>query len=269
MIDVPVWEVKLVVYGSITVEKTLSLNEPKGFQLRGQFYSDIEIRRRRGSAGIEATITAFAPSRQLAHEAAILYFGQMLDALAVQIDQPLYLNFGDRLRNGSEIHDTLRRVTKKEWQEAFKEARLLAMTEPTFLRALGWYRKGLYTEDPFDKFLAFWNSIEIVAGKYHPPIPEGRAKGSISQIWESFKSIWGECDSWSIIPCQTKWIDDNYKIRNTIAHGIEPVDIETVKDVVTKIDTLQSLAHKFLMDWRQQELKPEITPELQEKFGYF
>ncbi len=160
MIDAPVWEVNLVVYGSITIEKPLSLNEPKGFQIRDQFYSDIEIRRRRGSSGIEATVTAFAPSKQLAREAAILYFGQMLDALAIQIDQPLYLNFGDRQRNGNEIHDTLRRVTKEEWQEAFKEARLLAMTESTFLRALGWYRKGSYTEDPFDKFLAFWNSID-------------------------------------------------------------------------------------------------------------
>ncbi|BAU12053.1 hypothetical protein LEP3755_25810 [Leptolyngbya sp. NIES-3755] len=113
MIDAPVWEVNLVVYGSITVEKPLSLNEPKGFQLSGQFYSDIEIRRRRSSSGIEATVTAFAPSKQLAREAAILYFGQMLDALAVQVNQPLYLNFGDSLRNGNETHDTLRRVKKK------------------------------------------------------------------------------------------------------------------------------------------------------------
>lgn len=258
MIGVPVWEVNLFVYGSITVEKPLSLNEPKGFQLDDQFYSDIEIKRRRGSSGVEVKVTAFAPSKQLAREASILYFGQMLSALAIQIDQPLYLNFSDRFKNSNEVHDTSRRVTKEEWQEAFKEARLLAMKESTFLRALGWYRKGLYTEDSFDKFLAFWNSIEIVAGKYHPPIPEGRPKGSISQIWESFKSIWGECDNWAIIQGQTKWIENNSNVRTKIAHGI--LDIETVKDVVTKIDVLQSVAHKFLVDWRQRKLNLEITP---------
>jgi hypothetical protein len=185
----------------------------------------------------------------------------MLDALSAAINQPLYLNFGDSLRSGIETHDTLRRVAKAEWQEAFKEARLLSIAEPTFLRALGWYRKGLYTEDPFDKFLAFWNSVEIVTGKYHPQIPIGRARGSISQIWESFKSIWGECDNWPIIPGETNWIKVNHGVRTTIAHGIEPVDIERVKDVVTKIDILQSVAHKFLIDWRQQKLQSEITTE--------
>jgi hypothetical protein len=55
------------------------------------------------------------------------------------------------------------------------------------LRGLGWYRKGLYTEDPFDKFLAFWNAIEIVAAYYQsefvPSIDRERAKkGSKSQI---------------------------------------------------------------------------------------
>jgi hypothetical protein len=226
MIDTPVWEVNLVVYGSISVEKTLRLKEPKSLQLSDdQFHSDIEIKRKRGTSGVEATVTAYAPSNELAREAAILYFGQMLDALAIQIDQPLYLNFGDRQRNGNETHDTLRRVKKEEWQAAFKEARFLNMKESTFLRALGWYRKGLYTEDPFDKFLAFWNSIEIVTTKYHPPIPEGKKTGSISQIWESFKSIWGECDDWKIIKGEADWIDKNYKIRIAIAHGTQPVDI--------------------------------------------
>ncbi len=152
MNSLPVWEVYLLVYGPISVDKTISINEPKGFQLEGQFYSDIEIRKQPRSPGIEATVTAFAPSRQLAREAAILYFGQMLDTLAIKINQSLYLNFGDKARNSIDSHDTLRRVAKIEWQEAFQESRRLAIREATFLRALAWYRNGLYTEDPFDKF---------------------------------------------------------------------------------------------------------------------
>lgn len=268
MPDIPVWEVSLTVYGSITVEKTLRFSELKGFRFHDPFYSDIEIRRNLSASGVEATVTAYAPTEQLAREAAILFFGQMLDALAIQINQPLYLNFSDRQNINNAAHKTLRRVRKEEWQEAFKEARLLASTETTFLRALGWYRKGLHTEDPFDKFLAFWNAIEIVASKYHPQIPEGKSNGSKSQTWESFKALWGECKDWEIIQGQTKWIDDNYEVRKTIAHGTQPIDIEKVKEVAQRIDTIERVAHKFLLEWRQQKLNPQIPPELSEMLRY-
>jgi hypothetical protein len=75
------------------------------------------------------------------------------------------------------------------------------------------------------------------------------------QIWESFKLIWGECDDWKIIKGEIDWIDNNYKIRTAIAHGTQPVDIETVKDMVAKIGKLKSVAHKFLIDWRELILK--------------
>jgi hypothetical protein len=112
----------------------------------------------------------------------------------------------------------------------------------------------LHTEDPFDKFLAFWNAIEIVTSKYHPQIPEGRPKGSKSQAWESFKTLWGECQDWPIIQGQTNWIDENYEMRKTIAHGTQPIDIETVRAVAEKIDTIGQIANKFLLEWRQRKL---------------
>ena len=54
MPEIPVWEVSLTVYGSITVEKTLRFSEFKGFRFHDPFYSDIEIRRNRSTSGIEA-----------------------------------------------------------------------------------------------------------------------------------------------------------------------------------------------------------------------
>ena len=274
--ELPVWEVSLMVYGSITVERTIRFSEFKGLRLNDPFYSDIEIRRNQFDSGVEATVTAFAPTQYLAREAAILFFGQTLDALALQINQPLYLNFNDnrsssnvnRNQTSNASYNTSRRVRKEEWQEAFKEARLLASTETTFLRSLSWYRKGLHSEDPFDKFLAFWNAIEIVARKYHPPIPRTRTNGSKSQIWESFKALWGECENWSIIQGQGLWIDNNYEIRMTIAHGTQPIDIETVKAVTQKLDTIQQVAHKFLVDWRHQKLNPQAPPHLRDMLGY-
>lgn len=258
MTERAIWEVRLNVYGSITVKKTLRFSELKGLIQDDPFYSDIEIKKNRTLSGVEATVTAFAPTNQLAREAAILFFGQMLDAIAIEIDQPLYLNFSVQQSSSSVNirHDTLRRVEEEEWQAAFREAHLLASKETTFLRALGWYRKGLHTEDPFDKFLAFWNAIEIVAGKYHPPIASGRSSGSKSQIWESFKALWGECEYWPIIPNELNWIDDNHEIRTTIAHGIQPISIETISEVAGKLEKIQQVARKFLVEWRQQKLLP-------------
>lgn len=268
MLEIPVWEVTLFVYGSITVEKILRLSELKGFRLEDPFYSDIEIRRNRSASGIEATVTAYAPSENLAREAAILFFGQMLDALAIKIKQPLYLNFSDSQSSSRKVHDTLRRVRKEEWKEAFKEARLLALTETTFLRALGWYRKGLYTEDPFDKFLAFWNSIEIVAGKYYRLISETQIDGSKDQMKACFRALWGECENWPIIAGEHTWIRDNYEIRKTIAHGTQPVTIETVKEVTQKINSIEKVANQFLLEWRSQKLNPQVPPQLRDMFEY-
>jgi len=192
----------------------------------------------------------------------------MLDALAVQIDQPLYLSLYNRRTNFSETYNTRRIIQRDEWRAAFREARLLSLSKTDFLRALGWYRKGLYAEDPFDKFLAFWNSIEIVAGKYHPPIPRGSPTGSKSQIWESFKAIWGECSQWPIITGNMDWIDTQYETRLQIAHGTEPIDIETVESVLGKLETVQQVAHDFLIKWRNDKLDPHIPPQLESVFSY-
>jgi hypothetical protein len=265
---IPVWGVTLFVYGSITVKETLRLSELKGFRLEDPFYSDIEIRRSRVVSGIEATVTAFAPTEHLAREAAILFFGQMLDALSIKIKQPLYLNFSDYQSSSRKTHNTMRRVEKDEWQEAFKEARLLALTNgTTFLRALGWYRKGLYTEDPFDKFLAFWNSIEIVAGKYYRLVSENTIAGTKDQIKTCFKALWGECENWLIIKGQTNWVSDNYKIRNTIAHGTRPVTIETVKEVTYTIDTLEQVANIFLLSGGSESLFSRFHHNLKRCLG--
>jgi hypothetical protein len=81
---------------------------------------------------------------------------------------------------------TRRRIEYFEVEKAFHEAHRHAVNNPPFLRGLGWYRKGLYTEDPFDKYLAFWNAIEIVASKYYRYIPgidiDRAKKGAKNQI---------------------------------------------------------------------------------------
>lgn len=245
----PIWEIQLFISGPVTVKERLMLNEPKGFRLENQFYSDINLRST--PLGVSATVTARAETSQLARKAALFFFGQMLDVLAIQVNQPLYISLHERQSSRAEAHHVRRIIEIDEWHQSFTEARSLSSSEPSFLVALGWHRKGLYTEDPFDKFLAFWNSIERVATKYHPKNNEA-AKGSKSQIWECFKLLWGDCEQWPIIKGDRTWIDDNYETRKNIAHGLVPIDITKVELVLQKLDTIQQVAYHFLSDWKEQ-----------------
>lgn len=271
---VATWEVDIFVSGPIIVKgRRIQLNQPKGFRFEDPFYSNVEISSF-GSSGIKATVTAFASTNRLAREAAIYFFAQMLDVLALQIQLPLDLSLfesganrqSNRLAEHRSSRFTERRLIQRdEWRWAFRESRLLAFSEPAFLRSTSWYRKGLIAEDPFDKFLAFWNAIEVIAAKYHPKT-ERTKNGSKSQIWECFKAIWGECKEWPIITGEQNWIDENYNVRKAIAHGLMPVDIETVKSVLDKLEKIERVAWLFLTEWRKKELQIEVPPALADLF---
>jgi hypothetical protein len=243
----PQWQVGLHVYGPVVVSIQIRLQEPKGWNSEDLFYSDIVLHATPSGASID--LIARADTQKLARRAALYFVGQALDVLALDIRLPLYLSLLDRQPIRPETFSVRRLIERDEWHLAFESARNLNQNSPSYLRALSWYRKGLYTEDPFDKFLAFWNSIENVASKYHP---EGtcEGKGSKCYIWECFKQVWGICDEWPVITGQTKWIDENYDIRKDIAHGIVPVNIRRVETVLEKLETIEEVAYRFLTDWR-------------------
>jgi hypothetical protein len=212
----PTWEVDLYVDGPVTVRRPIS-TQKQGFCL-DDFYSDIEIVGI--PSGFKATITARAPDERLAFEAAVFFFGRMLDVLAFLVDRSLYLSLTERVRSreGPLQQDVRRVLLPGEFEIAFKEVSWVQMLSPSrpspslspsgrpvgemttasFLRSLGWYRKGLYTNDPFDKVLAFWNAIEIVASRYYRNVPsialERARKGIKNQVWACFIALWGACD---------------------------------------------------------------------------
>lgn len=260
--NIPIWEVDISVIGPVSIRNRIMLNARKELEHPDPFYSQITIENQ--DNGFRATVTAFAPNSILAEKAAILFFGRMLDALSLKLNLPLQLDLAQKVfipRN----HNNIRRILdNNDFSRAFAEARLLSLTETTYLRALSWYRKGKYTQDPFDKFLSFWNSIETVASKYNPNKIACKDKGAICHIWECFKSIWGECENWEFISGQTKWIDTCNKHRRDIAHGIVPIEIDFVEKVVEKLEELENVAHKFLVDWREMKLNPQMPPEIQD-----
>jgi hypothetical protein len=267
MAEAPTWEVDLFVDGPITLDRRYRTTQQKGFRPENPFYSDVEVA---GipSGGLRATVTARAPNERLAFDAAVVFFGRMLDALAFEVDLPLFLSLTEEgSRNSRVRHHSRQIIGHQQIENAFRAADDLGMTEPAFLRSLGWYRKGLYTEDPLDKFLAFWNAIEIVTAGYYGTVEsidqERAKKGSKNQVWGCFIALWGECERWPNIPGDNRWIDENYETRTKIAHGISPVDIETVTSVINRLDVIQRVAHRFLWDWREDILHAGWDPASQ------
>jgi hypothetical protein len=247
------WLVNLHVTGPFTIQNQIQMRQQKGFNPAAPFYSDITINP--SMSGFRALVTARAQDEHLAYQAAVFFFGRMLDVLALELFLPMYLNLTERTHR-SENHDVRRIIQKEELETAFIEARRLGENYPTYLRSLGWFRKGLYTDDPFDRYLAFWNSVEQTAARYYKRVDgidlEHAKKGSKNQIYGCFLALWGDDDSqWEIILGDDKWewIKDSYAIRNNIAHGIKDVTIDNVKDVVDELPALQNAAHKFLTDW--------------------
>lgn len=260
----PVWEVSLSVDGPIKTIPIKSFKVFKGFQYDNPFYSDISIKN--VQTGVIVTVTAFASNSNLARKAAVLFIGKMLDSLSLQIGSPLFLSFSEKY-DSKIFQGTIKRIVEKdEWLASFKESRLLNEHEPTFLRSLGWYRKGLYTEDPYDKFLAYWNSIEITAAKYHHRTDRTQ-KGSKNQIWECFRELWGECSKWPVIKGNENWIDDYYNVRNKIAHGHDSITIDSVENIVNKLEQLEHISRLFLSDWRKKLISSDHLSSLLEHIG--
>lgn len=260
MDNIPTWLVELKISGPIAITRTINLHEPKGFELKNPFYSDIEILNHRNFIGI--SVTAYATSIDFARKAALLFVGQMVDVLTFRFNLPFILSEKEGFIRHEYI--TKRILHDEDFQEAFKESRLLAFSNPDFLRALGWYRKAMVTEDPFDKFLSFWNSIEIVAGKYHTS--NDRTKlGIKNQIWQCFESLWDGCQEW---PVEETWIDKANETRKNIVHGTAAINVVEIEKIIKELDEINRIAHFFLDEWRQKKLNPEIPQELKHMFGY-
>lgn len=262
----PIWEVDLYVDGPVSVRTRIRTEQQKGFRIDDPFYSDIRIEFR-PTNGFRATVTARANDRDSAFQAGVVFFGQMLDALTLAVNQPMAVSLAERDRGPRQRHDVRRVLEQSEIEDAFTEAQFLRSGSPSFLRGLGWYRKGLFTEDPFDAYLALWNSIELVASRYYryiPTIDQERAKnGSKSQMWECFKALWGECESWPIIGGNGNWVDTSYDIRNDVAHGRKDVTVEHVAHVANELSEIANVAHRFLADWRHQFIALDRHPPVE------
>ncbi|MBZ4190742.1 MULTISPECIES: methylamine utilization protein MauJ [Bacteroidota] len=243
-----IFDVELLVYGSVTVKRAIQFSTEKELDLGNIFRSDISIKPHK--QGFIISTTVFTADQDRAYKVALLFIGKMLDILAIRTNSPLNVSLNQyrQLENGNNVRAV---INREEFIYCFRVARDLNLNENKLLRAFSWYRKGLYTEDPFDKFLAFWNAISVVSDGYCNDNARTR-QGIINKIWDCFITLWGECADWEYINGNDRWVNDNNDIRNKIAHGGVTVDIQYVEAVISQLPIVQNVAYKFLRQWAER-----------------
>jgi hypothetical protein len=249
------YQVELLIAGPVTVSRSLHFNADKELDIGHIFQSRVEIKKANGGLIISSTVHTADQDR--AYKVALLFIGKMLDILSLRTNTALNLNIHEA-KIVSERSLVKAVITPEDFRRCFELSRTLNLNEPKMLRSLNWYRKGLYTDDPFDKFLAFWNSIGVAAGWYHTPDTR-TAAGSVNQIWNCFITLWGqECREWPVINGDVNWVNVNNNIRNDIAHGNITIEIDHVTNVLNRLDAVQTVAYNFLSQWALNQLNIEI-----------
>ena len=70
--------------------------------------------------------------------------------------------------------------------------------------------------------------------------------------------MWGDCENWEVIEGDNEWIKDKNEIRNNIAHGLIPVEVQYVEEIISKIDDVKRVAKKFIIEWGEKQLHTSI-----------
>ncbi|MBK6701431.1 MAG: hypothetical protein IPG55_16405 [Saprospiraceae bacterium] len=248
------WTTEILVNGPIKVDNNISFLSRKDVEYAGRLMSNIKIANYQN--GVKLEVDSYAHQLKFAKEAAYLFSGLALDVLSLKLNLPLYVDLYEQKNKVNYDNEGVKRsISQDELRQSFEESRLLTFTEPTFLRAVGWFRKGKLTQDPSDKFLAFWNAIEVVAAKYHTKTDKTK-KGTKNQINQCFRDLWGEPKDWKIVPDEN-WIDENSQTRTEVAHGLINIDVKSINEIRSKINIIEELAYQFLNEWRRDKLKPE------------
>jgi hypothetical protein len=261
MATVRPYEVTLQVTGPVKVREEIGFNTQKELNMGEIFHSEINVKP--DPEGFHIIVTVFTSQHEQANKIALLFVGRMLDILSIKINSPLFVSlYSDWKYSKSTNQRTI--LEEADFRSAFRFSRVRNDKYSTFLRGLSWRRKALYTEDPYDRFFAFWLSIEVIANKLNPnrenckDTTTGKYKGSICNIWECFKYLWGGIESWPVIKGQDTWIDQNIEIRNKIGHGTFAVDVRSVDEVLHKLTLLKEVSYRFLLDWAAKDFNTQI-----------
>lgn len=236
-----IWEVEIDVVGPITIESQISFRQKKGFD-EDQFYSNITLRT--ADYGIASKLTAYADNMGMAQTAAYVFFGRMIDILAFTNHIPLTLQSHENIATHviKSKHGVKRMFTDAEFMMAFIMSRKLEVEHPRILKAIGWYAKGINSNNALDSFLSLWNAIEIIGTHYHAPTDRAKS-GAINQIYQCFLDLWGDESNWEL-PC--RWINDMHDKRSKIAHGVDETTVEALNNTAVLIPKVSNVARNVI-----------------------
>jgi len=257
MSEIRQYEVRLLITGPVKIKDRINFNATKELRIGEVFGSAIEINP--NSDGFHIIVTVYTSQQEQANKIALLFVGRMLDVLSILIDLPLFVSLVSDWKYTKESNQKAILI-KSDFEKAFEFSRIQNENRLTYLRGLSWRRKALYTEDPYDRFFAYWLSIEVITNKLNPNKENckdketGKYKGSICNIWECFKHLWGDNANWKVIGGNLNWIDENVQVRNKIGHGTFSVDIKSVDEIIERLDSLKEVSYHFLVDWGNKEL---------------
>ncbi|MDN3582110.1 methylamine utilization protein MauJ [Mucilaginibacter flavus] len=240
-----IYSVELLVSGAVTVRRAVEFRTDKELDLGSVFQSDVSIKPHKQGFLISSTVHTADQDR--AHKVALLFIGKMLDILVMRVNSPLNVSLNE-YRQVTDRNIVRAVIDRAEFTFCFELARNLNLQENKLLRAFSWYRKGLYTDDPFDKFLALWNAISVIADGYCNDNERTRL-GVINRIWDCFITLWGPCADWEYVGGNDQWVNDNNEIRNKIAHGGVTIDARYVENVISNLPAVQNVAYKLLTQW--------------------
>jgi hypothetical protein len=165
MAQVRPYEVTLRVTGPVKIKDEIRFNTNKELNIGQIFDSAIEIKP--DQEGFHIIVTVFTSHQEQANKIALLFVGRMLDCLSIMVDLPLFVSLVSDWKYTKESNQKAI-LQKRDFQVAFEMSRVQSDKLSTFLRGLSWRRKALYTEDPYDRFFAYWLSIEVIANKFNP-----------------------------------------------------------------------------------------------------
>lgn len=257
----PSWEVTIFANGKITVRGTFELIKRKDFVSNRPLNSTITVSKQRihlsRRGGLEITLDAFAENENYAIKAALTFLGYSIDVLSHKSGLPINLSLYPSENFQMEHQPALREITQIEFSDCFDESRLLRLTEPAFLNALSWYRKGLCSENSIDKFIGYWNSIEVLAANYHIRNLH-TIKGIKNQIWSIMHQLYGNPGNWLIVNSDEEFIEKIYSLRNKIFHGSGEIGQSGfIEGIINIVPEIQFVSGRLLSDWRINVLKPE------------
>lgn len=232
--------------GPISVRQNTTLDVMKG--TRSPFLTTVKITNTR--YGVNLKVLSYGRDAVRAGQSGLFFVGEAVNLLALRLNRPLYLNLIDQ-----EIetinHSTKKVMSAEEWRSYFTLGRDYGQTRSVFSRAISWYRKGLNSDDPIDKLLATWLSLEVIAYQYGNKI--GASKSHITnQMVSCLNALWGSEKDWKVIPSRSDWLEVMRKKRNDIAHGNSYIVPEYIQMLSDEVLILQELAQAFLIDWEQR-----------------